>query len=77
MIEQLRGLGSIEATQRVTGSEDGICIRFRGPHPLGDFLVEEKPQRIQIQLRLLSILDSYIAVMPGDLLAVDEVCLAR
>ncbi len=79
MIEQLRGLRSTEAAQRVAGNEDEIRVWFRGSRPFGDFIAEwsQQDHTAQTQLRLLDSPDTYIAVMPDDMLAMEELYLAR
>ena len=45
-----------------------------GPRPLSDFLAEwsQQDHDAQTQLRLLGFPDTYIAVMPDDMLAMEE-----
>ncbi len=47
------------------------------PRPLGDFLVVWTQLRAQTQMRLLDATEAYIAVMPDDMLAMEELYLAR
>lgn len=53
---------------------------FRGPKPLGDFLLEWCEERGGSCGRRLDLLDSpqaYIAILPDDMLAMQELFLAR
>ena len=79
-LEWLCTFKSTPMVQRVAGSEHGLQLWFRGPRLLGDFIVEwcmKKYKWSTAPLRLLNSPDSYVAIMPDDMLAMQELCLAR
>ena len=59
------------------GSAGVLYLWFRGPRPLGDFLVELERLRFAKPAQLLLSPPAYVATMPDDMLAMEELYLAR
>ena len=80
ILEHLRAMASTRELQAVAGSNHHLELWFRGPRPLGNFLVEwssELPGRVGRRIHLLDAPEDFVAVIPDDMLAMQELCLAR
>jgi len=77
LIAKLRDLESTKPVQRIEGFDGGIRVWFRGPRPLGDFLLECSRLGERVLSRLVCSPPSYVAILPDDMLAMQELYLAR
>ena len=75
-----RNLSSATQIVRVASTQCSIDLWFRGPRHLGDFLLQwcESPLALRASpVRLLDSPSDYVALLPDDMLAMQELYLAR
>jgi len=80
VLESVRSLPSADQILRVTGVQSSIDVWFRGPRHLGDFLLQwcGSPHASRaVPVRLLNSPKDYTALLPDDMLAMQELYLAR
>ena len=79
VLEFLSKLSSTGDVQRLIGRPSEIQLWFRGPRPLGDFLLQWctiSHRWRHLRLRTLNPPGQYLAILPDDMLAVQELHLA-
>ena len=80
LIKTLRAMRNTREAERVVDGPLGLELWFRGPRPLGEFLLEWCEERGGSCGRRLDLLDSpqaFVAILPDDMLAMQELFLAR
>ena len=79
LLEFLSTMDTVECVQRLVGGSSDIQLWFRGPRPLGDFLTQwctlHHAWR-NVRLRTLAPAPQYVAIVPDDMLAVQELHMA-
>ena len=78
-LEFLSTIDEVEAVQKLVGDSSGIQLWFRGPRPLGDFLARWCALAHAWKYASLHTLAPevpYIAIVPDDMLAVQELHMA-
>jgi hypothetical protein len=80
VLEYLRLMPEMAAAVSIEGRRESLNIWFHGPRALGDFLVRwcaQAPPFGQVAIRTLAPPTTYVAIVPDDMLAVQELHLAR
>jgi hypothetical protein len=80
LLEFLHALPQSQTVVRILGGPDDLQLWFRGPRSLGDFLHQwcsVGHAWTNLGLQILSSPQQYVAIVPDDMLAVQELHLAR
>ena len=80
VLEYLRLMPEMAAVVSIEGRKESLNVWFRGPRALGDFLIlwcAQAPPSDQVAIRTLAPPTTYVAIVPDDMLAVQELHLAR
>ena len=79
ILEHLSTLSAAVGIQRVVGTDSAIQLWFRGPRPLGDFLLQwccSKHPWSSTRLCTLDLPGQFLAITPDDMMAVQELHMA-
>ena len=80
LLEFLSLMPEMAAAVSIEGRRESLNIWFRGPRALGDFLIRwcgQAPPFGDVAIRTLAPPTTYVAIVPDDMLAVQELHLAR
>ena len=79
LLERCAYLTAAQDIIKITCSSQEMQFWFRGPRPLGDFLSQwsQFDGDKNFKIRTLPAPKSYIAILPDDMLAIEEIYLGR